>query len=225
MTALQVKESELRRALVALGFKSAENPDKWDIKRLNQKVSNYDTFSELIEKSTREPRDTDQEFIESISFALVQGTEVTVVADEEEAAPTGHESNGHSETQEPLVETPVEQSEEQAPKKKSKKKETAMSTATMEKKPAKKSTKAPEKKGKREGMSLKNAAAQVLKGKVKGMKIDEIYNKILEKGLWTPKDGSTPKATLASSLYTDIKKNGAESRFVQVDKGVFALNS
>src|SRR5436309_1266078 len=36
--------------------------------------------------------------------------------------------------------------------------------------------------------------------------------------------GKTPAATIAARLYTDIKKNGAASRFVQAGKNTFAVN-
>ncbi|WCB92455.1 hypothetical protein DSM104299_01151 [Baekduia alba] len=46
---------------------------------------------------------------------------------------------------------------------------------------------------------------------------------MLDQQLWES-EGKTPDATVAARLYTDIKKKGAGSRFVQVAKGTFALN-
>ena len=72
------------------------------------------------------------------------------------------------------------------------------------------------------GMSLINAAAQVLRGS-DPMSAGDIYDKVIAKGLWTPGKGETPKNTLSAAMRTEISKKGAESRFKLVEKGRFAL--
>jgi restriction system protein len=50
-----------------------------------------------------------------------------------------------------------------------------------------------------------------------------ITERILDRGLWQS-EGKTPAATVAARLYSDIKKNGKASEFIQAGKATFALN-
>lgn len=50
----------------------------------------------------------------------------------------------------------------------------------------------------------------------------EISDRILAEGLWQT-SGKTPHATVAAQLYTDIKKRGDASAFIQVGKNMFGL--
>lgn len=70
-------------------------------------------------------------------------------------------------------------------------------------------------------LSLLDAAYQVLKGRKNPMKVSEIYEAVIEKGLWKPGKGKTPQATLAAGVVMEINKKGEESRFVRVDRGSF----
>jgi restriction system protein len=50
----------------------------------------------------------------------------------------------------------------------------------------------------------------------------EITKRILERSLWVS-GGKTPEATVNANLATEIKKNGPNSRFQRMGKGLFAL--
>lgn len=54
------------------------------------------------------------------------------------------------------------------------------------------------------------------------MSLKEIWIKMKESGFQT--SGKTPQATLSSTLYTDIRKNGEQSYFTNVGIGVFQIN-
>lgn len=71
-------------------------------------------------------------------------------------------------------------------------------------------------------MSVKEAAIHVLRDANAAMSAQEISDRILADGLWQTK-GKTPHATVAARLYTDIKKRGESSPFVQVGKNMFGL--
>jgi restriction system protein len=51
----------------------------------------------------------------------------------------------------------------------------------------------------------------------------DITNELLNRGLWSTK-GKTPEATVNARIATDIKNNGATSRFTRVKPGVFYLS-
>ncbi len=89
---------------------------------------------------------------------------------------------------------------------------------------AKKEPKAPKppKEKKERKLGLLSAGAQVLKASGKPMKLGEIYDAVLAKGLWTPGEGKTPKATLSAGIITEIAKKGEKSRFVKTGPGLFA---
>jgi len=71
-------------------------------------------------------------------------------------------------------------------------------------------------------MSVKEAAAKVLRDAGQPLTSREISDRILERGLWRTK-GKTPHMTVASQLYTDIKKRGDASLFVRVGPNRFRL--
>ncbi len=81
--------------------------------------------------------------------------------------------------------------------------------------------------GKRRGprggrMSGLAAAAQVLGGAGKAMKVGEIAKAMLDKGLWQTK-GKTPAATIYSAIIREIAAKGKASRFRKVERGKFKL--
>jgi hypothetical protein len=84
----------------------------------------------------------------------------------------------------------------------------APTKAPRAKKPAKAKTTPKAKKdatraksGAKEGkLSLLDAAAEVLKGRKNPMRIGEVYDAVIEKGLWKPGAGKTPKATLSAAV-------------------------
>lgn len=71
-------------------------------------------------------------------------------------------------------------------------------------------------------MSVKQAAIHVLSEAGEPLSAQQIADRVLEQGLWKTQ-GKTPHATVAAQLYTNIKKHGADSDFVQVGPNTFAL--
>lgn len=71
-------------------------------------------------------------------------------------------------------------------------------------------------------MSVKQAAIEVLSRANEALSAQDITDRILAEGLWQT-NGKTPHATVAAQLYSDIKKRGDASPFVQVGKNMFAL--
>jgi HB1, ASXL, restriction endonuclease HTH domain len=71
-------------------------------------------------------------------------------------------------------------------------------------------------------LSLVDAAHQILHKAKEPLSVKEIYQKVLDAGLWTPKAGTTPEVTLGAKLYLEIKKKGSESRFGKAGRGLFA---
>jgi restriction system protein len=72
-------------------------------------------------------------------------------------------------------------------------------------------------------MSLLDGVRTVLADVGEPLHSKAITQRLLERGLWQS-DGRTPEATVSARLYTDIKKHGERSRFVQAGKNTFALN-
>jgi len=73
-------------------------------------------------------------------------------------------------------------------------------------------------------MTVKEAAIDVLRNAGQPLTAHDICDRMLERGLWEP-GGKTPHATVAARLYSDIKKLGDASAFVQVGAGTFRLRS
>lgn len=72
-------------------------------------------------------------------------------------------------------------------------------------------------------MNLLDAAYNLLKSTGIPMTSKEMIGAILKAGLWSS-TGKTPDASLSAQIYMDIKKNGSNSRFVNVGEGRFALS-
>jgi HB1/ASXL restriction endonuclease-like protein with HTH domain len=70
-------------------------------------------------------------------------------------------------------------------------------------------------------MSGLDAAAKVLKDSDKPMRVGEVLEVIVKKGLWSSK-GKTPEATLYAAIIREISAKGVNSRFVKEDRGLFA---
>lgn len=73
-------------------------------------------------------------------------------------------------------------------------------------------------------MSCADAAYAVLLESGAPMHYRDIAARMLEAEIWET-DGATPDATVSSILVTDLKENGDASRFVRVERGVYALRS
>ena len=82
---------------------------------------------------------------------------------------------------------------------------------------------APEVKEKK--MGLVSAAIQILKdGANTPMNVREMVEQVTAKGLWSPaRGGKTPAASLYASIFREIKQKGEASRFIQPERGKFAL--
>jgi DNA-directed RNA polymerase delta subunit len=70
--------------------------------------------------------------------------------------------------------------------------------------------------------TFKSAAYKVLSEEKRPLRIDDITNIALKKGLLETV-GKTPHATMGAQLYTDIKTNKEKSAFVQLGKSRFGL--
>ena len=80
--------------------------------------------------------------------------------------------------------------------------------------------------GKRLG--LVSAAIQILAdaGADASMNVKEMVEQVTAKGLWSPaRGGKTPAASLYAAIFREIKQKGEASRFIQPDRGKFALNT
>jgi len=95
-------------------------------------------------------------------------------------------------------------------------KKTTSKRAPKARKPAAKAAAAPRR------MSVLDAAAKVLAEAGKPMNAKAIVETALAKGYWTTK-GATPWATLYAALLRRIRKDGANSPFRKVDRGMFEL--
>lgn len=71
-------------------------------------------------------------------------------------------------------------------------------------------------------MKLIDAVYEVLKDSAMPMGGEEIERAVRERGLYESK-GKTLYASIGAAIYTDIKKQGAASRFVKCGKGRFAV--
>lgn len=74
----------------------------------------------------------------------------------------------------------------------------------------------------RAGMTVRDAAIEVLKEAGKPLHAKEITKRILADKLWRT-GGKTPHATVSAQLYADIKKNGDTSLFMRVGPQTFGL--
>lgn len=73
-------------------------------------------------------------------------------------------------------------------------------------------------------LSALDAAVKVLSESGEPMNAKSLIDTMAVKGYWTSPGGQTPHATLFAAIIREIKVKGAESRFVKVDRGQFALN-
>ena len=73
-------------------------------------------------------------------------------------------------------------------------------------------------------MVLLEAIKEVLTSAHRPLHVAVIAEKVISGGLWKS-SGKTPEKTVSSTLYTDIKKKGEASAFVQVSHQTFALRN
>ncbi len=53
-------------------------------------------------------------------------------------------------------------------------------------------------------MSLRNATAKLLARRKNGLTVRQIIEVLADRGIWTPKTGKTPQATLLAILHSDL---------------------
>jgi hypothetical protein len=73
--------------------------------------------------------------------------------------------------------------------------------------------------------SALEAAVRLLGETGQAMNCQEMIAAMVAKGYWTSPGGKTPSATLYTSILKELTTKGAESRFVKVDRGRFALRN
>lgn len=73
-------------------------------------------------------------------------------------------------------------------------------------------------------MKVRSAIEEILKKVGKPLHLNEITKMVVSSGLWIP-ETKTPEATIAATIYEDIKKKGAESSFVKTAPATFTLQS
>lgn len=71
-------------------------------------------------------------------------------------------------------------------------------------------------------MSLLTAAATLLADRKEPMRVREVIATLGERGLWTSPNGKTPEATLYAAIFREIAAKAKASRFVKVERGLFA---
>ncbi len=116
------------------------------------------------------------------------------------------------------------------------KKTTTKKTATQKptsakKAPAKKSAaaqksatkKAPAKPADKK-MSAIDAAAKVLAEAKGPLNAKQLIEQMAAKGYWKSPAGKTPASTLYAAIIREIQRQGDDSRFQKVDRGLFTLN-
>ena len=72
------------------------------------------------------------------------------------------------------------------------------------------------------GGIFKQAAVQVLREEQRLMSTGEITKLALQRG-YVSRSGKTPEATMASALYTDLKRRSGETVFIRPKEGLFGL--
>lgn len=72
-------------------------------------------------------------------------------------------------------------------------------------------------------MNILESALKILSDYRRPMSAEELTKRIVDGGLWNP-ETKTPVASVGAALYSDIKKNGAKSKFAKAGNGYFALS-
>ncbi|MBR3085606.1 MAG: restriction endonuclease [Kiritimatiellae bacterium] len=71
-------------------------------------------------------------------------------------------------------------------------------------------------------MNILDAAEKVLLERGVPMPIEKIAEIVIRSGLWTSR-GKTPKVSVGSRIYVDMKRNGPRSRFVKTRAGIIDI--
>lgn len=73
-------------------------------------------------------------------------------------------------------------------------------------------------------MNILDAAEKVLLERGVPMPIEKVAEIVIREGLWTSQ-GKTPKVSVASRIYVDMKRSGARSRFVKTRAGTIDIRN
>lgn len=73
-------------------------------------------------------------------------------------------------------------------------------------------------------MNILDAAEKVLLERGVPMPIEKVAEIVIRRGLWTSR-GKTPKVSVASRIYVDMKRRGARSRFVKTRAGTIDIRN
>lgn len=73
-------------------------------------------------------------------------------------------------------------------------------------------------------MNILDAAEKVLLERGVPMPIEKVAEIVIKKGLWTSR-GKTPKVSVASRIYVDMKRRGPRSRFVKTHAGMIDIRN
>lgn len=73
-------------------------------------------------------------------------------------------------------------------------------------------------------MNILDAAEKVLLERGVPMPIEKVAEIVIRRGLWTSR-GKTPKVSVASRIYVDMKRRGARSRFVKTRAGMIDIRN
>ena len=73
-------------------------------------------------------------------------------------------------------------------------------------------------------MNILDAAEKILLERGVPMPIEKVAEIIIKSGLWTSR-GKTPKVSVASCIYVDMRRNGARSRFVKTRAGTIDIRN
>lgn len=73
-------------------------------------------------------------------------------------------------------------------------------------------------------MNILDAAEKVLLERGVPMPIEKVAEIVIRKGLWTSR-GKTPKVSVASRIYVDMKRRGSRSRFVKTHAGMIDIRN
>jgi hypothetical protein len=74
-------------------------------------------------------------------------------------------------------------------------------------------------------VSLLDAAAMLLKDTEEALTVNEIIDKVIEKGIWTRTAAKTPNLSLYSAIFREMSIKVEQARFVKVSKGKFGFNT
>lgn len=73
-------------------------------------------------------------------------------------------------------------------------------------------------------MSGLDAAAKVLLEAKTPMRVKDMVDRVLAKGMWKT-NGKTPSATIYAAIIREIRDKGPQARFVKTDRGLFSVRT